>query len=529
MTRTPDLISAWRTHPVAFFLMIAGLVTAIRVVALFFADANLGADEAQYWMWSKSFEFGYFSKPPLIAWTIAATTSIFGDAEWAVRLAAPLYHFGAAALLFALGRRLYDNAIGFWAGLGWLTLPGVTLSSTLMTTDAPLLFFWSAALLFFFLVIRLREQNRSTIGAALLLGVAVGLGLLAKYAMIYFLAGGALALVFSSHVRRNFRWSDGAIALAVAAAVLSPNAIWNVQHDFQTLSHVAANADWGRSLFHVEDLVEFLTAQFGVFGPFPLLLLIWGGAAMLPRKKAASASPAVSDVPSSASFRDRLNPRLSLAVTDPCRDTDFALLAFALPPLIIIAAQAFIARAHANWAAVAYPSAIIVITAWAFRARIGMAAKASVTFHLVAAFGFIVAFSNFAVIEALGLSNAVKRVRGWDVQGAQVRDAATGFDAILVDDRELMASLLYYARGGPPILARNSNKRVENHFEAFLPYDPAIAPRVFFVDLDPEAPAVAHEFAHVAPLGSSEFDLKRGRKRTLYFFDVSGFTGTSAN
>lgn len=527
MTRTPDQNSAWRTRPAAVFFIAAGLITAIRVFALFFADANLGADEAQYWMWSKNFAFGYFSKPPLIAWTIAATTSIFGDAEWAVRLAAPFYHLGAAAFLFALGRRLYDDAVGFWAGLGWLTLPGVTLSSTLMTTDAPLLFFWSAALFCFFLVLRNREQGRSAIAASSMLGAAIGCGLLAKYAMIYFLPGAALAFVVSRHVRRYFRWTDAALALLVAAAFLAPNAIWNAQHDFQTLSHIAANADWGRSLFHVEDLVEFLAAQFGVFGPFPLLVLIWGLAAMLPGRGTVANAPSLQSA--FGRFRERFGPAKRIAVADVRRDSDLALLAFALPPIGVIAAQAFIARAHANWAAVAYPSAIILITAWAFRARFGLAAKASVGFHLAAALGFIVAFSNFAIIDSLGLSNAVKRVRGWDVQGAYVREAAMGFDAILVDDRELMASLLYYARGGPPILARDSNHRVENHFEAFLPYDAASAPRALFVDLDPKAPAVVHEFAHVAPVGSNVADLKRGRERTIYVFDVSGYKPAHAS
>lgn len=517
----PEPTSAWRSRPAALFLCLAGLVTAVRIAALFFADANLGADEAQYWMWSKSFEFGYFSKPPLIAWTIAATTSIFGDAEWAVRLAAPIYHFGAAALLFALGRNLYDDTVGFWAGLGWLTLPGVTLSSTLMTTDAPLLFFWSAALLSFFLVLRNRERGQSALGACILLGTSVGLGLLSKYAMIYFVIGAALSFVLSRTVRRHIRWTDAALALLVAAIVASPNAIWNAENEFRTLSHVAANADWGRSLFHAEDLIEFLTAQFGVFGPFPLLVLIWGLTAALPRRRAANKpAPAVSGF---EKFRARFGASSRLVVTDSRRDVDLALLAFALPPIVIIAIQAFIARAHANWAAVAYPSAIVLVTAWAFRARIGAAAKASVGFHLAAAFGFIVAFSNFAIIDALGLSNAVKRVRGWEEQGVYVREAAAGFDAILVDDRELMASLLYYARGGPPIRARDSNGRIENHFEAFLPYDPAASPRALFVDLDPEAPAVTHAFAEVEPLGSTTVELKRGRERTLYVFGVSGF------
>ena len=32
--------------------------------------AELYPDEAQYWLWSRTLDFGYFSKPPMVAWTI---------------------------------------------------------------------------------------------------------------------------------------------------------------------------------------------------------------------------------------------------------------------------------------------------------------------------------------------------------------------------------------------------------------------------------------------------------------------------
>src|SRR5690606_4351095 len=73
------------------FLFVLVAVTAARIVALFYIPLGLYFDEAQYWAWSRSFEWGYFTKPPLIAWVIGATTFLAGtDAEWAVRLGAPI-------------------------------------------------------------------------------------------------------------------------------------------------------------------------------------------------------------------------------------------------------------------------------------------------------------------------------------------------------------------------------------------------------------------------------------------------------
>lgn len=50
-------------------LLAAGLMLA-RLVALFRTPLELYPDEAQYWLWSRTPDFGYYSKPPMVAWAI---------------------------------------------------------------------------------------------------------------------------------------------------------------------------------------------------------------------------------------------------------------------------------------------------------------------------------------------------------------------------------------------------------------------------------------------------------------------------
>ena len=50
----------------AVFLL--GAITTLRLAALSFHALDLYPDEAQYWTWSRDLAFGYFSKPPVIAW-----------------------------------------------------------------------------------------------------------------------------------------------------------------------------------------------------------------------------------------------------------------------------------------------------------------------------------------------------------------------------------------------------------------------------------------------------------------------------
>ncbi len=55
--------------PVVFIILV--IITLIRIYSLFISPIELSVDEAQYWHWSQNLDYGYFTKPPLIAWAIA--------------------------------------------------------------------------------------------------------------------------------------------------------------------------------------------------------------------------------------------------------------------------------------------------------------------------------------------------------------------------------------------------------------------------------------------------------------------------
>src|SRR6188474_3469351 len=91
-------------HDLRAAVLLTLALTFARLIALFRTPLELYPDEAQYWLWSRTLDVGYYSKPPLIAWAIWATTSFAGDAEPWVRLSAPLFQAGATLLVFAIGR-----------------------------------------------------------------------------------------------------------------------------------------------------------------------------------------------------------------------------------------------------------------------------------------------------------------------------------------------------------------------------------------------------------------------------------------
>ena len=107
---------------------------------------NIGPDEAQYWRWSTELDWGYYSKPPLIAWMISLTTNLFGHSEWAIRFFAPIGHGLVAFFLFLLGKKAFDVRTGSWAAIIYLLMPAVSLSSNIISTDGLLLPCWTAGI-----------------------------------------------------------------------------------------------------------------------------------------------------------------------------------------------------------------------------------------------------------------------------------------------------------------------------------------------------------------------------------------------
>lgn len=487
-TAPPLAAPLWRN-----FWFIAGAITAMHIFTLILTPLGIGPDEAQYWYWSRDLDVGYYSKPPFIAWGIALTTGLFGNADWAVRLSAPFYHLGAAAFLYFTAKRLYGGRAAFWTGLGWLLMPGVLLSSFIMATDAPLLFFWSAGLFFMARIIDRPETKSSpTLFDFAGLGGAIGLGLMSKYAMIYFPLALGLALL-SKPLREKLLTPPLALTAIVATILFAPNIVWNMQNDFQTLSHTADNADWGAQLFHPLAFLEFFGGQFLVFG-----LISFAAFLYVASRRATW----------------RLDHR------------NFLLLVFALTPLIIVAGQALLSRAHANWAAASYPAALLLITGWLLQKNRADVVKASAALHAVFFVLFTAGVLSPALIDAVGLSGAVRDLRGWTAQTHEIMSFAPGYDAVLVDDRYLIGEMLYHQKDSEiEIAAIDPNASIDNHFEAFRHFDPTRMKRVLFVTTRSDAAHVDYRFRNIKKLGEARAEPGSGESRAYTLYELSGYYG----
>lgn len=412
-------------------------VTVVRVLVVYSTPLPLFFDEAQYWVWAQDLALGYYSKPPMIAWAIAATTAVCGDGAGCVRLSAPLFHGVTALVLFFLCRHFYDARTGFWATVTYSVLPGVTLSAVVVSTDVFLLFFWACALL----VYTRADQSRDLRWWALL-GLVLGLGLLSKYAMIFFIVCLFIDAVWRKSAPSLWRRPGFWTSLAVASIVYLPNFYWNWANDFPSYLHTGENINLGSDLFNPISGLEFIGSQFGVFGPILfgfLLLLVW---------------------------RDFRQTSSRAALTDAQR----RLYAFSLPVIVIMTVEALLSRSHANWAAVSYIAATILVVGELRRLDKSVWLKASLALHVSIA----VAFYNFDLIARAfdlpitpGLDPA-RRLRGWDRAGdwaVEIRQDYPGV-RLLFDDRKVMSEMLYYVQPHPlESVMWNPKGQRNNNFE----------------------------------------------------------------
>jgi Dolichyl-phosphate-mannose-protein mannosyltransferase len=440
-------------------------------------------------VWSQHLALGYFSKPPLLAWLIAVTTGLFGDSEFAVRLSAPLLHAGAAFFVYGVGLRLYDRRVGFWSALGYASLPGVSVSAFIISTDAALLLCWAAALYAF---VRARDQGEW--GWWLAVGLAAGLGLLSKYAMAYWILSALGFVFFFPEERRHLRPLLGAVALALL--IYSPNFWWNWSNGFVSYLHTRDNAALSGPLFHPEAFLEFLGSQFGVFGPLFFAGLIWLIA--IPRGLAES--------------RARL------------------LVAFALPTLTMMIAVSLLSRAHANWAAPTYVSAVVLVVAWALRRGWRWLIACSITLHVAAA-GLL--FTGHEALAAFGLDlpaqyDPLRRLRGWRDLGSQVGTilAAHPDLTLFADDREVLAALIYYIRPHPLDAVKwQVTRRIQDQWDLTNGLSGHIGGNFLLVSEHELVNEMRPSFAEIVRLQPIVVPLWAGAARRYTLYVARGFKG----
>jgi len=215
-----------------FRTFVVGLVIYSLALRLIYAGSvDLMPEETYYWNYAQHLDYGYLDHPPMVAWLIAATTSIFGQTEFAVRTGAIFCGMLTSFFVYRLTRNVFGDAAALASLVLTQALPFFFLAGLLMTPDSPLTAAWAACLYF---LERALVAEKS--GAWWRAGIALGLGLICKYTILLVACATAVHVISDPGSRRWLRRFEPYLAALCALAVFAPVLVWNAEHDWASFA-----------------------------------------------------------------------------------------------------------------------------------------------------------------------------------------------------------------------------------------------------------------------------------------------------
>lgn len=256
----------WRWRALAGLLILS--VAGLRIAYLLFVcPLDLAPDEAHYWDWSRHLDWSYYSKGPVVAYLIRGGCVLMGD-DCVLGVRLPAIVCGSLLLvgLYVLTWQVYrsDRYALIVVALA-TTFPLVAAGSILMTIDSPYICCWTWALVFGY-----RAIFHGSAWNWLITGLLVGLGILAKYTMVLWLASASLFLLTTPAYRQLLFQRGFWIMTATAALCCLPILLWNMQHDWVGFRHVSGQAGLRRT-----ENIRWLGPFIYVGTQFALLLGFW--------------------------------------------------------------------------------------------------------------------------------------------------------------------------------------------------------------------------------------------------------------
>lgn len=439
------------TKRAAWIFLIA--LTVIRLTML--ATKDLEFDEAHYWLWSDRLAPAYFTKGPGIAFTIHASTAIFGASEFGVRFFSPLLAAGTSLLLFYFGRRLFGETAALWLIIGLNVVPIFNVGSFLMTIDPLSIFFWTASMFTFWLAVE-RSPKFSFYWPAT--GLLIGLGFLSKYTNALELASVVLVLALAPRLRQEFSRPGLYSLLGLFLLCTIPPIVWNAQHAWVTLTHLQAKGGLSEDVgIHPLEPLKFLAMHFLFYSPFLFLALVLGVLRTV----------------------SRINQQLKVLF----------LFWFGVPVFVFYLLISINKVAAPNWDALAFIG-FGLLAAYAWRDKLETSAwlRAGACVAIVVGLLMSMLALDSDLLQTFGIGLARRdptdRLRGWRSATREVEKLRDEWEAkldeklfLIADDRDRASEVSFYLRdkrlagpGHPPVYLVESQDLL-NQFSLWPRYD----------------------------------------------------------
>ena len=233
---------------------------------------GLSEDEAYQWVWSKHLALSYYSKPPGIGYIQWAGTTLWGDTAFGVRFFSPVFAALMGLMMLRFMAREAGGRAAFFLILITLATPLLLVGSILMTIDPPLVLCWMWVVVAGWRAIQPDGKLRDWLAV----GLGLGLGFLCKYTALFQIICWVIFLGLQPSARAHLKKAGPWLALLILGLCTLPVVIWNSQHGWITITHVAGTAGmhskWEPTMKY---FWEFVGSEMGLLNPVFLPAAIW--------------------------------------------------------------------------------------------------------------------------------------------------------------------------------------------------------------------------------------------------------------
>jgi hypothetical protein len=260
-------LAGWvNDYPGRAFAAFVALHAAVWTLLPTLLYANLPLDLIEALMYGREWQLGYDKLPPLPWWLIEIVYRLVGH-DFAYYLLAQISVLAAFALVYAMARPLIGGLGALAAVLIVDGLHYLNYTAAKFNHDVIQLPFW--ALAGYALHRALRERR---LLHWILLGVALGLSLWAKYFVVVLVAPMLVFAVADRDARKALATPGPYVAAAVALLIASPHLVWLVRNDFLPFAYAEHRAVLSRGWYdHLWHPFEFAVSQ--LFFLIPSLLI----------------------------------------------------------------------------------------------------------------------------------------------------------------------------------------------------------------------------------------------------------------
>ena len=248
-----DRIVAAPGRALAAILVLHALVWTALPALLY---ANLPLDLIEALTYGREWQLGYDKLPPLPWWLVEIVYRLAGH-DFAYYLLAQAAVVTALWLVFLTARPIAGPVGALIAVLIVDGLHYFNYTAAQFNHDVIQLPFWALAGFAFH-----RALRGGWFGHWLLLGLAVGISLWAKYFVVVLAVPLAVFIVLDEDARKSLATPGPYIAVAAALVTMAPHLVWLVQNDFLPFAYAEHRALPSRGLIgHVWHPLQFALGQ----------------------------------------------------------------------------------------------------------------------------------------------------------------------------------------------------------------------------------------------------------------------------